>query len=163
MKELGLSVRCITGNKSTEYHSWNIAKIKDKWYNIDNTWDATYTANAFVSYNYFLKNNKEFSDHIRDKQFRTSSFNKSYPMSTTSYKTNDYYKKTFALNKLQKFMAVGERFGFYGINLSKNDKIKTYTSSNPKVATVSEKGVIDAISPGVVTITAVTENNKKDR
>ena len=87
MKELGLSVRCITGNKSTEYHSWNIAKIKDKWYNIDNTWDATYTANAFVSYNYFLKNNKEFSDHIRDKQFRTSSFNKSYPMSTTSYKT----------------------------------------------------------------------------
>ena len=161
MKELGLSVRCITGNKSTEYHSWNIAKIKDKWYNIDNTWDATYTANAFVSYNYFLKNNKEFSDHIRDKQFRTSSFNKSYPMSTTSYKTNDYYKKTFALNKLQKFMVVGERFGFYGINLSKNDKIKTYTSSNPKVATVSEKGVIDAISPGVVTITAVTENNKK--
>ena len=58
-------------------------------------------------------------------------------------------------------MVVGERFGFYGINLSKNDKIKTYTSSNPKVATVSEKGVIDAISPGVVTITAVTENNKK--
>ena len=82
-------------------------------------------------------------------------------MSTTSYKTNDYYKKTFALNKLQKFMVVGERFGFYGINLSKNDKIKTYTSSNPKVATVSEKGVIDAISPGAVTITAVTENNKK--
>ena len=35
MKDLGVGVRCITGNKSTEYHAWNIGRIDNKWYNID--------------------------------------------------------------------------------------------------------------------------------
>lgn len=161
MKELGVNIRCITGNKNTDYHAWNIVKINNKWYNIDNTWDAVLSENATVSYNYFLKNNKEFSEHYRDKQFKTSSFNNSHPMSETSYKNKDYYENTFRLNKLQKFMTVGERFGLYALNLKSNDKIKSYKSSNPKVATVNSRGIIEAISPGVTTITAITENNQK--
>ena len=158
MKDLGVGVRCITGNKSTEYHAWNIGRIDDKWYNIDNTWDATESENSYVVYDYFLKNNAEFSAHIRDDEFKSDTFNKAYPMSKTSYKDKDYYNTTFALNKTQKTIGVGKTFKLYGIKMDENDKIKSFTSSNENVATVSSSGEVKGISLGQTTITCETEN-----
>lgn len=42
------------------------------------------------------------------------------------------------------------------------DKTVTWKSSNKKIATVSEKGKVTAISKGTVTITVTTSNGKKD-
>lgn len=161
MKDLGLGVRCITGYSGADYHAWNIGRIGKKWYNIDNTWDATNSDDISVFYTYFLRNNADFPDHKRDPQFNTKEFNASYPMSKTSYKSDDEYEQTFSLNKLQKTIGVGKSFELYGIRLDANDKVVKFTSSNEKVAKVDSKGKVTGVSLGHATITAETKKGKK--
>jgi len=86
--DAGLSSRVITGKADGGAHSWNIVKVNGKWYNIDLTWDDPITSNgkSVLRYDYFLKNNKAFQDHIRDAEFKTDAFNKAYPMASSSYK-----------------------------------------------------------------------------
>ena len=157
MKDLGLGVRCITGKAGQDYHAWNIGRIGTKWYNIDNTWDASDGDTYPVNYTYFLRNNSEFTDHTRDYEFTTNEFNTNYPMSNTSYNNIDYKDTTFSLNKLQKTIGMGKSFNLYGIQLSYNDEIQSFTSSNENVATVDSNGKVTGVSLGHTTITAKTK------
>ena len=86
LKELGMGVRVITGVSGKGVsHAWNIVCVDGKWYNLDNTWDADLSSNDFVSYEYFLKNEKDFPGHIRDSDYLTTEFCNGYPVSEVSY------------------------------------------------------------------------------
>lgn len=86
-KEAGLESRIISGRGNGENHAWNIVKVEGKWYNIDLTWDdpVSRTGEAILSYKYFLKNEKDFTDHERDEAFRTKEFKNAYPIAALSY------------------------------------------------------------------------------
>jgi transglutaminase/protease-like cytokinesis protein 3 len=85
--DAGIQCRIITGIADGGAHSWNIVKVDGKWYNIDLTWDdpITNTGEQILIYNYFLKNQKAFGDHIRDNKFNTEQFLKAYPIAVNSY------------------------------------------------------------------------------
>ncbi len=85
--EAGLDTRIITGAGNGASHAWNIVKVEGKWYNIDLTWDdpITYDGEEMLTYDYFLKSNKEFSDHRRDAEYSTDQFQKEYSISKASY------------------------------------------------------------------------------
>lgn len=87
-KDSGLDSKIITGYAGGESHAWNIVKINDKWYNIDLTWDDPVTPDKqqYTRYDYFLKNDKEFSDHARDARYLTTEFLETYPISDKSYR-----------------------------------------------------------------------------
>ncbi len=89
--DAGLETRIITGMAGGGAHAWNIVKVEDEWYHIDLTWDdpITNTGEQILRYDYFLKNDKDFSDHIRDAEFRTNAFLKAYPIAANSYESND--------------------------------------------------------------------------
>ncbi len=90
--DAGISCRIIMGaTAGGGTHSWNIVKVDGKWYNIDLTWDdpITNTGESVLRYNYFLKNSKDFSDHIRDSQYKTKAFLKKYPITEESYNLAD--------------------------------------------------------------------------
>ncbi|ROR27112.1 transglutaminase superfamily protein [Mobilisporobacter senegalensis] len=87
LTEAGVPARIITGFGDGEAHAWNIVKIGDVWYNLDCTWDDPITSNGkpILQYDYFLKNEKDFKNHVRDTKFTTKSFNSKYPMAKNSY------------------------------------------------------------------------------
>lgn len=62
---------------------WNIVKCDGKWYNLDVTWDSQ--TNGKVVYDYFMKNNLDFYGHVRDAEYKKSSFKKAYPIASDSY------------------------------------------------------------------------------
>ncbi len=86
--EAGIKCRIITGYAGGAAHAWNIVSVNGKWYNIDLTWDdpITNTGKPMLSYDYFLKNAKDFSDHTRDNEYNTSAFLKKYPIAKENYK-----------------------------------------------------------------------------
>jgi hypothetical protein len=86
--EAGLKSRIISGTGNGGAHAWNIVKVKDKWYNIDLTWDDPISSDGkpMLTYDYFLKSTKDFTGHKRDAEYKTDEFVKSYPISKTSYK-----------------------------------------------------------------------------
>jgi transglutaminase/protease-like cytokinesis protein 3 len=86
--EAGLEAKIISGYGNGVPHAWNIVKVDGKWYNIDLTWDDPVTSNgaSIITYDYFLKNDKEFSDHRSDSEYRTDQFLKKYTISETSHK-----------------------------------------------------------------------------
>lgn len=66
------------------------------------------------------------------------------------------------LDQTSKTMTAGETFSLTATitpAAAAGSKV-TWTSSNPKCASVSEKGLVTAVSKGTATITATTENNK---
>ncbi len=85
--EAGLEAKIITGLGNGAPHAWNIVKVEEKWYNIDLTWDDPVASNgdAMLTYDYFLKNSKEFTDHKRDAEYSTDKFLKEYTIAKTSY------------------------------------------------------------------------------
>ncbi len=82
-KDAGLSVRIISGKGNGEAHGWNIVQIGSKYYNIDCTWDDQSTRTI---YDYFLKNDAEFVNHVRDELYTSAAFLSEYPMASASYK-----------------------------------------------------------------------------
>ena len=86
--EAGLKCRIIAGTGNGGSHAWNIVKVKDKWYNIDLTWDDPIASDGkpMLVYDFFLKNTKDFVDHKRSAEYKTEEFVKTYPISKTSYK-----------------------------------------------------------------------------
>jgi transglutaminase/protease-like cytokinesis protein 3 len=84
--EAGLEARIISGFGNGVPHAWNIVKVEGKWYNIDLTWDDPVTSNgtSVITYDYFLKNAKDFSDHRSNTEYRTDKFLKEYIISETS-------------------------------------------------------------------------------
>ena len=85
--EAGMECRIITGTGKGVSHAWNIVKIGKEWYNIDCTWDDPVSSDnrSHLEYNYFLKSNREFVNHIRDEEFETIEFNEKYKMAELSY------------------------------------------------------------------------------
>ncbi len=87
-KEVGLPVRIITGTGNGAAHAWNIVKIGSNtraagdYYNIDCTWDGQ---DKETYHTYFLKNEEDFVDHVRDAEYNTAAFHAQYPMSRLSY------------------------------------------------------------------------------
>lgn len=80
LEEVGIDCRVISGYGNNEAHGWNIVQIDGKYYNLDSTWDAGQS-----SYRYFLRCNESFEDHVRDKEYNSSDFNRKYPMSRADY------------------------------------------------------------------------------
>jgi hypothetical protein len=86
--EVGLDTRIIPGTGNGGPHAWNIVKVKDKWYNIDLTWDDPISSDGkpMLVYDFFLKSTKDFTDHKRSAEYKTEEFVQTYPISKTSYK-----------------------------------------------------------------------------
>ncbi len=86
--QAGLKCKIIAGTGNGGSHAWNIVKVKDKWYNIDLTWDDPISSDKkpMLVYDFFLKNTKDFVDHKRSAEYKTEEFVKTYPISKTSYK-----------------------------------------------------------------------------
>lgn len=85
MREAGIECRIIRGmcraqSGEYEYHAWNIAKLQDKWYELDATWDA-----GRKEYSFFLMGSRDFARHTRDEEYLTEEFEKSHPMAQTKY------------------------------------------------------------------------------
>ncbi len=85
--EAGLKCRIISGTGNGGPHAWNIVKVKDKWYNIDLTWDDPISSDKkpMLVYDFFLKSTKDFKNHKRNSEYKTEEFVKTYPISKTSY------------------------------------------------------------------------------
>lgn len=81
MRESGLSVRVITGESNGVGHAWNIVKLGDYYYNLDATWDA-----GLPSYNYFMKCESNFINHIRNEEYAADAFYEAYPMADSDYR-----------------------------------------------------------------------------
>lgn len=84
MLELGVDCRIITGTGNGGAHAWNIVKLDGKYYNLDATWDASRVA-AGLTYQYFLRCEENFDDHIRGEAYETTQFHTDYPMGETDY------------------------------------------------------------------------------
>lgn len=87
LTEADISCRVITGKAKGGLHAWNLVKIDDKWYNLDATWDdpVGLFGKSAARYRYFLKTDREMTDHKRDKEFTTDQFNNDFPMAMKSY------------------------------------------------------------------------------
>lgn len=87
LTEAGIPCRVITGTGNGEAHGWNIVYLDGKWYNFDSTWDDPLTWNGedILTYDFFLKADKDFPGHVRDEEFQTEEFYKDYVMSQKSY------------------------------------------------------------------------------
>lgn len=79
--------RIITGKGLKERHAWNIVKMRDRWYNLDVTWDLYYCKKdrTLIDYKWFLKGGQTFYGHTRDKQYTDNSFESQHPMSLVDY------------------------------------------------------------------------------
>lgn len=85
--DTGIDCRIIVGTADGGPHAWNIVKVDGKWYNIDLTWDDPITSNGtqVLRYDYFLKNEEDFINHTRNKEYNTKEFKKAYPIAEESY------------------------------------------------------------------------------
>ncbi len=87
--ELGVDVRYVGGwsyddNGQMGAHGWNIVKLGQKYYNLDATWDATYSQLGY-SYQCFLKNDAEFTYHKRNNAEYDFVNSNAYPIADNSY------------------------------------------------------------------------------
>ena len=87
--ELDVDVRCVGGwgyddQGQMGAHGWNIVKLGQEYYNLDATWDATYKQQGH-SYQYFLKNDADFTYHLRNNTEYDFVNTKDYPMATVSF------------------------------------------------------------------------------
>ena len=98
LKELDVGVRYIGGKSQGEGHAWNIIKLGKYWYNTDNTWDENGTEDlGKIDYTYFLKGSKTFDkDHTRDAEYKTTTFKKSFPTSSTNYVYKEKSKQSIS-------------------------------------------------------------------
>ena len=73
-----------TAGEYNEPHAWNIVRVgeKDLTYNLDCTWDA---GNAPGTYRYFMRGEKNFTDHVRDAEYTEGDFAEWYPMDEEDY------------------------------------------------------------------------------
>jgi hypothetical protein len=88
--DAGLDCRIISGKGNKDAHAWNIVKVDGQWYNIDLTWDdpITNTGEQVLRYDYFLKSERDFTEHVRDGEFNTTEFINTYPIAGVSYPTD---------------------------------------------------------------------------
>ncbi len=174
LDELNVPARIITGTANEGAHSWLIVKLNNYWYNVDPTWDDPILSKEdknYVSYAYFLKTNVEMTSHIRNEEYNTKEFNKSYPMAKTSYKesmdkgyksadTLLYYKPVTSLtastNTLNLEKGQSESLGIKRVPSDSTDNRIYYLSSDTSVAVVNNKGVVVGKKSGNTVVYAYT-------
>ena len=76
-EEAGVDAKVVTGTSRNENHAWNIAKVGNKYYNLDSTWDA---GKSTKNYKYFMKGMKNFKGHKRSSEYNSNTFYNAYPM-----------------------------------------------------------------------------------
>ena len=96
---VGVDCRVVAGlaeaGNDDSAHGWNIVKIDGKWYNLDSTWDAGYSAS---NWRYFLKAAYPFStEHNNWEKYTTSAWKSKYGVSSSDY-------STAKLNKVKEFV-----------------------------------------------------------
>ena len=82
--ECGIDCRIITGTANGSSHAWNLVKLNDAYYNTDATWDAECIQSG-KTYQFYLKSENCFTDHIRGEAFLTEDFLLNYPVSEDDY------------------------------------------------------------------------------
>lgn len=87
LNQAGIPTRVITGyggdgRPDETNHMWNMVCLDGEWYNMDITWDDT--NGKMPTYNYFLKNDKDFKGHLRRGKYDSDYF--TYSLAEKSYK-----------------------------------------------------------------------------
>ena len=85
LKEAGVDCRVVTGmaeyDGKSEFHAWNIVRLKGRYYNLDVTWDK-----LLDTHDYFLRSDEFFEKtHTRDDEFSTDDFKEKYVMSDSDF------------------------------------------------------------------------------
>ena len=85
----GVDCRIISGKpeNSDVDHMWNIVKIGDKYYYVDETWDAQRRQEG-KSDEYFLRGSNNFSGHIPKEEYTYTQFTTKFPISEEDYVEN---------------------------------------------------------------------------
>ena len=69
LTEAGVLAHYVTGHADGQSHSWNIVKLKGKWYYLDAAWDDPVASEPILSYKYFLVGSKTMNkDHKLSKK-----------------------------------------------------------------------------------------------
>lgn len=83
--EAGIDARLIAGTSNNDIpHGWNIVQLKNKYYNLDSTWDA-----GKSEYDYFLRCDDNFPNHVRSEDYTTDEFISNYPMGEQDYQPSE--------------------------------------------------------------------------
>ena len=89
-KEAGLDVIYITGFvKQTTLHAWNMVKVDEKWYHLDNTWNRT-AKPWMTEYEYFNTRDYYLKSDATMKEREHSWKNGKYPVAKEDYPINEY-------------------------------------------------------------------------
>ena len=72
--ELGLDCRIVVGIGNGGGHAWNIIKIDNRYYCLDATWDAIWYQSGGY-YGFFLKCEKNFTDHYPEEDWNAKGYN----------------------------------------------------------------------------------------
>ena len=81
-EEAGLNSDVVVGLGNGGGHAWNIVEIGGEYYNVDSTWDGSYDT---TYHTYFLNNDADFEDHVRDAEYLTEEYYARYPMADYSW------------------------------------------------------------------------------
>nr|MCR5101080.1 Ig-like domain-containing protein [Butyrivibrio sp.] len=160
MLENGIDARLIAGEANGGSHGWNIVKIGSSYYNLDATWDAGKDSKEF---DYFLQSDSGFKKHSRWNEYKTSSFNASYPMSSSDYDTSSLIATSVTDVKLDNTslkIAVGDS-KLLNASIKPDDASDdevTWSTSDSSIAKVGEGGVVEAIGEGTCVITVKTND-----
>ena len=143
-----IGCRVITGMAGGERHGWNIVEIDGKWYNIDVTWDAAQKHGEAMSWEWFLKNDKEFSMHERADAYKTAKFGRAYPISKKSYRADTV-----------KLMLSGRTFASLLIRMGQRAELQveakgdvSIVSTDPNIVRVEDGNVLVPMGRGSCSI-----------
>lgn len=155
---VGIENRIITGesynqkSKQFSLHAWNIVNLDGLYYNIDATWDSQYVHKG-LEYEYFLKSDDSFKNHIRDAKYATDAFYKQYPMAD---KDKGEIPSTKNIKNGCKVILSSTKYTFNGKNHKPSVKlINGDTVISNKYYTVSYK---NNKKPGTATVTIKAKN-----
>jgi len=130
--ELGIDSRLISGYGNGGPHGWNIVKLGEYYYNVDATWDASYS--KYNKKPYYLVSNENFGGHTRDNEYNTADFNKKYPMSQIDYNERLTLKEGLLYNEDTKKWE-------YFVN-GKPDYTYNGVATNDKGTWLIDKGIV---------------------
>lgn len=154
----GVPCRIVVGISHGEAHGWNIVKLDGVWYNLDTTWDAG--EDGTMDWLYFLKNDADFTDHTRDERFAASAFYEAHPMAKESYPIHGI--EILIDGTLYSGLTIRNgkslQFGYLLHPESESVSVR-WSSSHSEVASITEDGLLESLTPGQTIITATADDD----